>query len=147
MIDAIRTKYRRYDKARGDWDRSLRSITIHPDASGESGSTKDASKSDLALLRAAGFQVVAPAANPPERDRILSMNMALCDNRDNRRYRVNDDLCPHYAENLEQQAYDILGQPDKKSGHDHTNDAAGYYIYARHPIIKPASGLYLGRAH
>jgi hypothetical protein len=146
MVEAIKQKYWKYDKSRGDWDRA-RTITIHPDASGESGSTKDASKSDLALLRAAGFRVIAPAANPPVRDRILSMNMAFCDNSQRVKYRVNDDLCPVYSENLEQQAYDDYGQPDKKSGHDHTNDAGGYFIYSRFPIIKPASSLSLGRAH
>lgn len=146
MIEAIKSRFWTYDKSRGDWKRE-RTITIYPDASGASGSTKDASKSDISLLHAAGFQVIAPNANPPVRDRILSMNMMFCDNHQRTRYQVNDDLAPQYAENLEQQAYNDNGEPDKKSGHDHTNDAGGYYIHSRFPVIKPVSSFNLGRAH
>lgn len=146
MIEAIKQRYWRYDKARGDWVQT-RSITVYPDASGASSSTKDASKSDISLLQAAGFQVIAPAANPPIRDRVLSMNMMFCDNHQRTRYQVNDDLAPNYAENLEQQAYNDNGEPDKKSGHDHTNDAGGYYIHNRFPIIKPTLSFQMGRAH
>ena len=146
IIEAIREKYWTYDKARGMWTQD-RSITIYPDASGGNASSKDASRSDIALLQAAGFRVVAPAANPPVRDRVLSMNMAFCNNKQERQYLVNDDLCPTYAENLEQQAYNDNGDPDKKSGHDHTNDAGGYYIHNRFPVIKPASSWNMGRAH
>lgn len=146
MIEAIRSRYWTYDKARGDWIRE-RTIVVYPDASGASGSTKDASKSDISLLHSAGFQVQAPAANPPVRDRVLSMNMQFCDNHQRARYKVNDDRCPNYAENLEQQAYNDNGEPDKKSGHDHTNDAGGYYIHQRYPVIKPVSSFSMGRAH
>lgn len=146
MIEALKQRYWRYDRARGDWVRE-RTICVYPDASGGSASTKDASKSDISLLQAAGFQVIAPAANPPVRDRVLSMNMMFCDNNQRTRYKVNDDLAPTYAENLEQQAYNDNGEPDKKSGHDHTNDAGGYYIYSKFPIIKPVSSFHMGRAH
>jgi phage terminase large subunit len=146
MIEAIKTMFWTYDRARTDWVRN-RTITIYPDASGANTSSKDASKSDIALLQQAGFQVMAPSANPPVRDRVLAMNMAFCDNHQNARYKVNDDLCPTYAENLEQQAYNDNGEPDKKSGHDHTNDAGGYYIHNRFPIIKPVSSFRMGRAH
>jgi hypothetical protein len=146
MIEAIKSRFWRYDRARGDWVRE-RSIVIYPDASGANTSSKDASRSDISLLQAAGFQVIAPSANPPVRDRVLSMNMMFCDNHQRTRYKVNDDLAPTYAENLEHQAYNDNGEPDKKSGHDHTNDAGGYYIHSRFPIIKPVSSLNLGRAH
>lgn len=146
MIEALRKQFWRYDNARGDWVRE-RQIIVYPDASGANTSSKDASRSDIALLQSAGFSVVAPAANPPVRDRVLSMNMQFCDNKQRRHYQVNDDLCPTYAENLEQQAYNDNGEPDKKSGHDHTNDAGGYYIHNRFPIIKPASSFQMGRAH
>jgi hypothetical protein len=146
MIEAIKSRFWTYDKARGDWKRE-RTIAIYPDASGASGSTKNASQSDISLLQAAGFQVIAPAANPPVRDRVLSMNMAFCDNHQHTRYKVNDDLAPRYAQNLEQQAYNTNGEPDKSSGHDHTNDAGGYYIHSRFPVIKPVAAFTMGRAH
>lgn len=146
MIEAIKARYWTYDNARKDWVRN-RSICIYPDASGAQTSSKDASRSDIALLQAAGFQVNAPAANPPVRDRILSMNMMFRNNNNDMRYLVNDDLAPTYAENLEQQAYNDNGDPDKKSGHDHTNDAGGYYIHSRYPVIRPTTSFNLGRAH
>lgn len=43
-------------------------------------------------------------------------------------YYVNTDKCPRYTESLEQQSYKG-GVPDKSSGHDHLNDAGGYFIY------------------
>lgn len=144
MIEELKSRYWKYKN--GQWEKT-REITVYPDASGNSTSTKDASKSDLALLRAAGFIVLAPSANPPVRDRILAMNMAFCDNKENRSYQVNDDTCPRYAECLEQQAYTPAGDPDKTSGHDHPNDAGGYFIHKRFPVIKPVSSLTLGRAH
>lgn len=146
MIQALKERFWTYDRARGDWVRN-RTITVYPDASGQNTSSKNASQSDISLLQAAGFQVVAPSQNPPVRDRVLSMNMMFCDNHDRAKYKVNDDLCPTYAENLEQQAYNDNGEPDKKSGHDHTNDAGGYYIHNRFPVIKPVSSFNLGRAH
>lgn len=146
MIEAIKQRFWRYDNARGDWVRQ-RGITVYPDASGQNTSSKNASLSDLDLLRAAGFQVIAPSQNPPVRDRVLSMNMMFLDNKQHARYQVNDDLCPQYAENLEQQAYNDNGEPDKKSGHDHTNDAGGYYIHSRFPIIRPTATFSMGRAH
>jgi len=43
-------------------------------------------------------------------------------------YKVNKHTCPEYSQSLEQQAYDKNGIPNKVSGFDHLNDAAGYYI-------------------
>ena len=46
-----------------------RLIIVYPDASGNSRKTVDASKSDIGLLKDAGFRVSAPTKNPPVRDR------------------------------------------------------------------------------
>jgi hypothetical protein len=53
-----------------------------------------------------------------------------------RRWKVNTDACPVLTESLEQQAYDNNGEPDKSTDHDHPNDAAGYFIVKRWPIVK-----------
>jgi len=143
MIEELKSRYWKFNAARGEWERT-RAITVYPDASGGNTSTKGASTSDIGLLKQAGFIVSAPAANPPVKDRVLAMNMAFCDNRQHRKYKVNDDLCPTYAEGLEQQAYDDGGAPDKKSGFDHGNDAGGYFIHRRFPIIKPVSSFQFG---
>jgi hypothetical protein len=58
-----------------------------------------------------------------------------------RRWKVNTDRCPVTTEALEQQAYDKNGEPDKKTGHDHPNDAQGYFLVHRYPITKRTGGV------
>ncbi|EHC5071513.1 hypothetical protein JS697_004039 [Escherichia coli] len=66
-----------------------------------------------------------------------SMNAMFCNANGERRYKVNVKRCPVYAESLEQQVWDDKGEPDKKSGNDHPNDAGGYFIVKQFPIVKP----------
>lgn len=115
------------------------SIRIYPDASGKSRKTVDASKSDISLLEQAGFKIYANASNPAVKDRIMAMQVLFCNNNGDRRYKVNVDKCPTYADNLEQQVYDQQGAPDKKAGKDHTNDAGGYFVSFDYPINKPVA--------
>lgn len=137
MIAAIKSRYVGH------------AIFVYPDSSGGSRKTVNASESDIALLRAARFTVLAPSANPPVKNRILAMNQMICSEVDNintlglemrgdkpvvRRLRVNPDRCPMFTECLEKQAYDKNGEPDKSGGLDHTNDAAGYFIHYKFPV-------------
>ena len=126
-------------KIKNKWDGH--SIIVYPDASGDSRKAVDASKTDISILRSAGFTVVAPKKNPPVRDRINAMNGAF-----KKGYRINVDRCPIYTRCLEQQAYDDHGQPDKKQGLDHLPDAGGYFIHKDYPLIKPATKINLGMA-
>lgn len=121
LINTVREKYRGH------------TVYIYPDASGGSRKTVNASESDIALLRGAGFKVRARDSNPPVKDRILAVNTAF----DKRRLWVNDAACPALAEALEQQAYDKNGEPDKTTGHDHPNDALGYFAHWSLPVVKP----------
>lgn len=114
-----------------------RQIYIYPDASGKSRKTVNASASDLSLLRDSKFLVRAREANPPVKDRILSLNTAYSKGL----LWVNDKAAPRFAEAQEQQAYDKNGEPDKTTGHDHHNDAEGYFAYWTLPVRKPASGV------
>lgn len=108
-------------------------ILIYPDASGGGRRSNNASESDIALLRAAQFTVLAPNANPPVKNRILAMNrMIHCETI--RRLKVNGDKCPMLVEALEKQAYDKNGEPDKSAGLDHIVDACGYFIHYRYPV-------------
>jgi len=111
-------------------------IKIYPDASGASTSSKNAAESDLTILRAAGFQIEVNHTNPAVRDRINAYNGVILSADGERRWKINTDLCPTTTEALEQQVYDKSGEPDKKSGHDHPNDANGYFIVKRYPIVK-----------
>lgn len=110
-----------------------RAVYLYPDASGSSRKTVNASVSDIALLRQAGFHVRAKDSNPPVKDRILAVNTAL----EKGRLFVNDKTAPRFAESLEQQAYDKNGEPDKLAGFDHHNDAAGYAVHWIMPVLKP----------
>lgn len=119
-----------------------RRIVVYPDASGANASTKDASKSDISILQQHGFEIRANPTNPRVRDRILSVNKQFEDGR----LWVNSRLCPTVASCLEKQAYDKNGEPDKKSGFDHQNDATGYPIAYEFPIIRPIAQVRIGGA-
>lgn len=111
------------------------SITIYPDASGGSTKSVNASLSDIALLRSAGFTVLANSRNPAVKDRVLAVNQLIL-NQGNRRLLVNFDACPTLVEGLEQQAYDKHGEPDKTGGQDHLNDALGYFLCYKFGIAR-----------
>jgi len=121
MIEAIKNRFPDHKR-----------IIVYPDATGDSRKTVDASKSDIALLKAARFEVKAKETNPAVKDRIMSVN---------KRFElgllwVNAKECPTVAKCFEQQAYDDNGEPDKKSGFDHQNDASGYPIAYEFPIVR-----------
>jgi hypothetical protein len=110
-------------------------INIYPDASGKNRNAQGASESSIQLLRSAGFQVFAKNKNPFVKDRVLAMNTSFT----KRLHFVNVKLCPTHAANLEQQVYNNAGEPDKTAGNDHTNDANGYLIHYKYPVIKPTT--------
>lgn len=138
MIQRIKERYWEY--ANGAY-RPTCQIRIYPDASGSGRRSVNASKTDIALLREAGFAVSANAANPPVKDRINAMNAMFCNANGERRYKVNLEMCPSYAEALEQQPWAPNGEPDKTTGHDHVNDAAGYFIVKDYPVIKHSAAF------
>lgn len=113
-----------------------RSITVYPDASGQNTSTKNASESDLSILRNGGLTVRVDTTNPAVKDRILAVNAMILNAEGVRRWKINTDNCPKLTEALEQQAYDKNGEPDKDSGFDHANDAQGYFLTQRYPVVK-----------
>ena len=114
MIDVIKRRYPGYK------------IVVYPDASGGSRSTSG--KSDIALLKDAGFTVRNRSKNPAIRDRVNALNIAMLNNKGERRYKVNTSSCPVFTEALEQQTYKN-GAPDKQGGFDHINEAGGYMVY------------------
>lgn len=118
MIAAINNRYPKHRKI------------IYPDASGDSRKTVDASKSDIALLHQAKFEVKVNSQNPAVKDRVMAVNKQFQAGN----LWVNAKDCPTVAKHLEQQAYDTNGEPDKKSGFDHQNDASGYPIAYEFPI-------------
>lgn len=112
-------------------------INIYPDASGKSHKTVNASLSDLEILKAAGFTVHAKDVNPRVRDRVVSLQAAICNAEGKRMLLVNTKACPVLTKALEQQIFDKNGDPDKEGGKDHPPDAIGYFVYWKWPVVKP----------
>lgn len=112
-------------------------ITIYPDASGQSTSSKSASRSDISILKEWGFSIRVDRSNPSVKDRINSANAMLLNAKGERRLKVNTNRCPKFTEALEQQIWDNNGQPDKNSGHDHATDAGTYPIVKLYPVTRP----------
>lgn len=109
-------------------------IIVYPDASGKNRKTVGADETDITLLKKAGFAVKAKDANPRVRTRINTVNGMFKNANDENRLFVNKSKCPETHKCLEQQIYDDKGDPDKKGGKDHQNDAFGYFITYEHPI-------------
>lgn len=107
-------------------------IYVYPDASGSGRRSNDASATDLALLRQAGFTVLVNSTNPAVKDRVLSVNNMIR----LRKLLVNPDRCPSLVESFEKQGYDKNGEPDKSTGLDHVVDAAGYFIAYKFPVAR-----------
>lgn len=111
-------------------------VQVFPDASGQNASSKNATESDLSILRAHDLTVRVNSTNPAVADRVNAVNALILNGEGERRYLVNTDRCPKLTDALEQQAYDKNGVPDKSSGVDHVIDAAGYVIANKWPIVK-----------
>lgn len=136
MVDLILERYKREGHA----------VTIFPDASGQNSSSKNASESDLSIIRQAGLSVRVNSTNPTIADRVNAVNALILNGQGERRLKVNTHRCPHLTDGLEQQAYDTNGMPDKSSGIDHVLDAAGYPLAHLFPITKPVTSIKLGFA-
>ena len=119
------------------WYNKGHNIVIYPDCSGASRSNANANISAIAVLQQAGFEVRAHRKNPDVRDRVQAVNKAFT----NGRLYINSKECPTVSRCLEQQSYDKNGEPDKKSGNDHQNDASTYPIAYEMAIKKPMFAL------
>ena len=121
-------------------------VQVFPDASGQNASSKNASESDLTIIKQAGLSVRVNSTNPAISDRVNAVNALILNGDGQRRLLVNTNRCPRLTDALEQQAYDKNGMPDKSSGVDHVIDAAGYPIAHLYPIKKPVTSIKLGFA-
>ena len=111
-------------------------VNIYPDATGDKRTSSNTTQSDIAKLRAAGFNVFSDHANPPIKDRVMSYNAMIMNGLGEIRYYVNVDACPHLTNALEQQVWTENGVPDKSNGLDHIVDGGGYYIFYRFGITR-----------
>ena len=104
-----------------------RTLYGYPDASGGNRST-NATKTDLEILASYGISNQSPKANPRVADRVSALQGALENGKGEIRIQINP-RCKKLIECLELQAYNERQEPDKESGHDHMNDAAGYLVW------------------
>ena len=114
-------------------------VIVYPDASGDSSRT-NSSMSDIQIIRAAGYPVDAPSANPEIRDRVNAVNSLFSHNK----AFINTDKCPRLTAGLESQGYDKKGAPEKFSEHpalDDWNDSMGYFLHRKFPIVRPMTKL------
>lgn len=110
---------------------SVAHVRIFPDPAGAQRRTSAHGETDISILRAAGFEVVALAAHPLVRDRINVVNAKFLSADGQRALRV-DRRCRRLIECLEKLCYrEGSGEPDKSGGFDHLPDALGYYVYTR----------------
>ena len=136
MVELFLERYKRKGHA----------VTIFPDASGHNSSSKNASETDLSIIKQAGLSVRVNSTNPAIMDRVNAVNGLILNGQGERRLKVNTHRCPHLTDGLEQQAFDKNGMPDKSSGIDHVIDAAGYPLAHMFPVSKPVTSLKLGFA-
>lgn len=119
-----------------------RQIIVYPDAAGAHRDTRGGALTDHALLASAGYTVKVAPANPPIKDRILSVNAGLLNGEGRRWLRVNQRAAPDIAHALEAQVYDKNGMPEKGGAQDvsHWTEPLGYAVHAIAPAVRPSSG-------
>lgn len=127
MIKAIKHRY----------SPAKHSIFVYPDASGDSRKSVDASKTDISLLKDAGFKVVVDNSNPYIKDRILSVNGLFQNAKGERRLRVNTKKAKDTTKSLEQQTYGKDGLPKKEKDLDHLPETIGYFVNQKFGISRP----------
>lgn len=115
---------------------------IYPDASGNATRT-NASQSDIQLIRDAKYQISVKSENPPIRDRVNAFNGLLAHDR----LKVNTNKCPRFVNAMETQGYTKKGEPEKFDEHpsiDDWNDASGYFLAHKFPVIGSFTQMKLG---
>jgi len=108
----------------------------YPDASGQARKTSSKS-SDHHILRQGGLVLKVARSNPPVRDRIAAVNMALLASDKEVKLTI-DPKCKEVIKSLSKQTYkEGTRIPDKDSGHDHMSDSVGYLVNWISPILAP----------
>ena len=116
-------------------------ITIYPDASGDNKSSKNASESDITIIKSYGFRIKMDRKNPFVKDRVLAVCAQICNGKGERSLMINEELCPDLAESLEKQIWGKDGKPDKTAGYDHFPDSLGYFIFQLWPVKRNKKGV------
>lgn len=116
---------------------SQKKVTLYPDASGANRSTRS-NKTDVDMLRQAGFNCIVPSENGATSTRYNAANRRFMNNA----ILVNKVTARKTYESLQIHAYDDKGMPDKFKEHkggaiDDWTDSFGYMIGRLYPITSP----------
>lgn len=125
------------DEMQRKYYRWISTTTIFPDPAGAAGSTKGRGKSDLDILREAGFnRILHHRKHPAVADRINAVNRMFKAGDGAIRMRV-DQSCKHTIAAFEQTIYkEGTSAVDKSQGFEHPADAVGYCIEWNFPVRK-----------
>lgn len=112
-------------------------ITLYPDASGDNRTT-NSNKTDVDMLRDAGFYCLVPNGNGATSTRYNACNRRFMANN----ILINPKTARKTYEALQTHAYDENGKPEKFKEHkggaiDDYTDAFGYIIVRMYPITSP----------
>jgi hypothetical protein len=111
-------------------------ITIYPDSTGKARES-NATESDIAILRKAGYIVKARSINPQQKDRINAVNSKLKAGDGKPHFFINPKTCPKTINDfnkVESLADGRLNKDQEKTGLVHISDAAGYLISYLFPV-------------
>lgn len=120
-----------------------RRINAYPDPSGNSRKTSaGVGQTDFAILRAEGFQVIAPAKAPSVSDRINEVN-ALFLNAKGESHLFISRKCGKLIHCLEGLTYrEDTMEPDKRLGLDHLPDGLGYLVHSEFPLVRRVAAFH-----
>ena len=113
---------------------SEKHIFIYPDPASKQRKTSAGGRTDLSILKNAGFNVRVRNAHPLVRDRINAVNTKLKNAKGVRTLLIANN-CKNVIKSIERQIYkEGTSLPDKTNNYDHMNDALGYLIEFLYPI-------------
>jgi len=109
-------------------------VIAYPDPASRQRKTSAGGLTDYTILQNAGFEVKAPMAHTPIRDRINAVNSRLCDSTGQRHLFIAPS-CKYTIEGLERHTYkEGTSTPDTASPYIHQMDALGYLVDYLFPV-------------
>jgi hypothetical protein len=116
-------------------------IFVYRDPASKQRKTSAGGRTDLSILKNAGYNVRVRNAHPLIRDRINAVNTKLKNAKGLRTLFIANN-CKNVIKSIERQIYkEGTSLPDKENNYDHMNDALGYLVEFLYPIkrdFKPA---------
>jgi len=122
MVQEIKSRYPR------------KQVKVYPDPASRQRKTSAGGRTDISILKNAGFQVFAPHRHNPIRDGVNAVNSKLCNASGVRSFLV-DPRCKSLIKCLDRHNYkEGTTIPDKTTGYDHLADAMRYLVDYLFPV-------------